>query len=508
MATERWDEVERTFDVGEEVVLPTLAGIDGVATMDQPVEQHLEAVYFDTSDLVLARRGVTLRRRTGGEDAGWHLKLPAGKDTRTELRRPLGRATRTPPRAVLDPVRALVRDHRLAAVARISNRRLEHVLRDGDGAVLAVVCDDHVTGERVGPDGEQVGWREWEVELAGGDSALLDAVEQRLAEAGAVRSTSPSKLRRVLGGSLPASPPAPSHKALRRGPAADVVLSHLTDQVAELHRQDQRVRAGSAAGVHKMRIAARRLRSALRTYSRLLDADAVGRATAELRWLGRSLAAARDAQVLRERWQELVSGQPTDLVLGPVRSRLDDELRAAEKAGQAGVRQALGSERYFRLLDDLDALLDREAFTTEAAGPARMVLPALLHRDVKRLRRTVAALDRAEDPDARNLALHDVRKKGKRLRYAAESMAPVLGKRARRLAAAAKRLQQSLGRHQDTVMSRQRLREYGARTHVAGENGFTYGRLHALEEAHAAAAERDFQEAWRAVPRKDPRRWS
>src|SRR5688572_6476607 len=107
MGSERWDEVERTYAVDAAAVLPDLSGVEGVTEVSQPVELHLEAVYFDTAELDLARRGVTLRRRTGGPDAGWHVKLPRGKDTRTELRHPLGRATRTVPKALLAPVRAL-----------------------------------------------------------------------------------------------------------------------------------------------------------------------------------------------------------------------------------------------------------------------------------------------------------------------------------------------------------------------------------------------------------------
>ncbi len=93
--------------------------------------------------------GVTLRRRTGGDDAGWHLKLPQGTDTRTELRRPLGGATETVPTELLEPVRALVRDRQLVPVARVSTRRLQHALMDEDAVVLAQVCDDQVHAERL-----------------------------------------------------------------------------------------------------------------------------------------------------------------------------------------------------------------------------------------------------------------------------------------------------------------------------------------------------------------------
>jgi CHAD domain-containing protein len=93
------------------------------------------------------------------------------------------------------------------------------------------------------------------------------------------------------------------------------------------------------------------------------------------------------------------------------------------------------------------------------------------------------------------------------MRYAAESAVPVFGRRAKKLAAAAKQVQQALGEHQDTVMARQTLREYGVRAHTNGENGFTFGRLHALEQTRADEAERDFEAAWKDFPSKDLRGW-
>ena len=77
MATVR--ETERKYEAGDGVELPGWAGLAGEESLVGPEEQTLEAVYFDTEDLRLARAGVTLRRRRGGDDAGWHLKLPGGR---------------------------------------------------------------------------------------------------------------------------------------------------------------------------------------------------------------------------------------------------------------------------------------------------------------------------------------------------------------------------------------------------------------------------------------------
>jgi CHAD domain-containing protein len=507
MGSERWDEVERTYAVDAAAVLPDLSGVEGVTEVSQPVELHLEAVYFDTAELDLARRGVTLRRRTGGPDAGWHVKLPRGKDTRTELRHPLGRATRTVPKALLAPVRALVRDRPLTPVARVGTRRLRYALLGVEGVVLAEVCDDQVAGERTREEQTAQQWREWEVELVEGEPPLLDAVEETLLDVGAARSAEASKLVRTLGDVPHAAPAMPSEKVLAHGDAAQAVLAHLRVQVAELHRQDARLRADRPGSVHKMRIAARRLRSALKTYGPLLAPDPLSHLGDELRWLGQALSGARDAQVLREHLEHLVAAEPPELVLGPVVSRIDDELRAFERVGHDEAMQAIDSDRYFRLLDALDELLDSPPFTPEGQTPAREVIPRLLQRDAKRLRRAVDAAGLVEGPDERNVALHEARKKAKRLRYAAESAVPLLGKRAKRLAVSVKKVQQALGAHQDTVMSRRVLRDYGVRAHLSGENGFTFGRLHALEQARAAAAVQEFETAWDGVPRKNLRRW-
>ena len=69
-------EIETKYEVTPETPVPDLAALSGVAFTSTDPMYHLTAVYYDTDELDLARRRITLRRRTGGKDDGWHLKLP------------------------------------------------------------------------------------------------------------------------------------------------------------------------------------------------------------------------------------------------------------------------------------------------------------------------------------------------------------------------------------------------------------------------------------------------
>jgi CHAD domain-containing protein len=511
MGTSRQLEIERKYEVGPELTLPPLAGADGISSVGEPVEFHLEAVYFDTADFTLARHGVTLRRRSGGSDAGWHLKLPRGANERVEVRLPPsdGDAVRDDaPAELLPPIRAMVRDRPIRPVVQITTRRVEHALIGGDARVLALVSDDDVRAEPRLGGGRVQRWREWEVELVEGGRSVLDVIEGRFLSAGASVATTSSKLARALGDALPPRVPTPDRKELARGSAAHLLTAHLVKHIAKLQQHDAGVRAAEPQAVHKMRIAARRLRSALTTYGPVLRPDAGKSLRDELRWLGQILSEARDAEVLRERLDRLVAGEPAELVLGSVAARIDSELGEAERAGRLGVLHALDSERYFRLLGALDDLVRSLPGFPHADLPARAVVPDLLRRDAKRLRRAVRAIERAGGAHERDLAFHEMRKKAKRLRYAAESAVPVCGARAKRLASAAKRIQEVLGEHQDAVVARGKLREYGVQAQLAGENAFAFGRLHAFEEWHAAQAEDDFTAAWEGSVGKLIVRWT
>src|ERR1700722_1095555 len=198
-------ETERKYDVDAGFVLPDLAGAGGSVSMAPPDVQLLEATYYDTDDLRLITARITLRRRTGGDDAGWHIKLPVGGDTRREVHFPLGPPGRVVPAGIAAEVARWSGGAPLRPVARLETHRTVRRLVSESGQVLAEVADDQVTGSRPDPaDPEswrlQDTWREVEVELKSGTSELLDAAAAGLAAAGATPSRSASKLARVLYG--------------------------------------------------------------------------------------------------------------------------------------------------------------------------------------------------------------------------------------------------------------------------------------------------------------------
>jgi CHAD domain-containing protein/CYTH domain-containing protein len=124
------NETEIKYDAPADGGVPNLDGLPQVADMATPDEIELEAEYYDTADLRLLRAGITLRRRRGGDDAGWHLKLPLGGDTRREVRLPPGRVGDAVPGELADLVRVHARGEPLRPVARLTTRRRLLILVD------------------------------------------------------------------------------------------------------------------------------------------------------------------------------------------------------------------------------------------------------------------------------------------------------------------------------------------------------------------------------------------
>lgn len=199
---QRTFEIERKYDADADTSLPDWSQVPGVTSVTEGEPRELDARYLDTADGALARNSVALRRRTGGPDAGWHIKGPRQGDGRLELSWPLDDDGRIPD-AVAETIAQWTTDE-LHPLARIENSRTAYHLL-GDGGVIAEFVDDRVRATDL-RSGVQRAWREWEMELGPaapadeqGREAFFAAVERAVLAAGGRPPSSGSKLARALG---------------------------------------------------------------------------------------------------------------------------------------------------------------------------------------------------------------------------------------------------------------------------------------------------------------------
>jgi len=476
-----------------------LPDLDDVAAAVEttPVDEHrLETVYYDTPDLRLARWGCNFRLRQG---EGWTLKLPTTSEGPTLTRRELefpGSGGR-PPEAAVALVIAYVRRSTLVPVASLSTLRRRVQLKNREGAVLAEVVDDDVSviqGLRV-----QSRFREVEVELRDPSAErLLEPILARLRDAGAADEDQASKVVRALGARATAAPEVDPIPVSSTSTAGELVRHILAVSVASLLRHDPGVRLGDdPEDVHRARVATRRLRSQLRTFRSLLDQDWANALREDLRWLGAGLGSVRDRQVMSQR----LRGRTRALIEddGPVVAELADELQAESEEARGRLVLDMRSDRYIDLVERLVDASRAPALVAEAQQPAATAVPALARRDWKRLRKGVSGM-----PDSpADMQLHRTRILAKRVRYAAEAGAPIVGKVASQLADAAAGLQDVLGDHQDSVTAQRWLRGAGQQ----GQRAFVAGELCAMERDAAAHDRAEWPKVWKKVDRKRLRRW-
>lgn len=514
-------ETERKYDAAPGIGLPPLEGLPQVAEVSGVETETLTAEYYDTDDLRLIRAGITLRRREGGADEGWHLKLPdhggntRGAPSRRELRLPLGRPGDRVPEELARLVLARTRGAALGPVARVETRRRRTTLRDSAGNSLAEVAEDDVAAQTLGSSTTLSRWNEVEVELADGGPPLLRAADKRLRAAGLRPAAHAAKLERALAAGLPdvggpANRPRQDDgegQLAAGSTSGEVVLAYAERQAARLKDLDPAVRRDEPNAIHQMRVTTRRLRSTLQSFPTIWPSSATGRLKDELKWFGLVLGTARDAEVLSEYFRAGLEGTPTELVLGPAKARITVHFTPQETAARRAVLETLDSRRYFAMLDELDQLLGTPPQTPAARAAAGEALPGAVAREYRRTKRRMCRAKRTPAGPRRDAALHETRKAAKRARYAAEAVTPVFGKDARRFAKRMKAVQSVLGDQHDAVTARETVRDIGVRANLAGENAFSFGLLH--ERAHRDALEyqHEARHVWKRATRRKALKW-
>ncbi len=287
-------------------------------------------------------------------------------------------------------------------------------------------------------------------------------------------------------------PPAPILD--RHSTATDLVRASITTAVRSLIDHDAAVRDGSdPEGVHRARVATRRLRSHLRTFRPVVDDGWSEPLRAELQWLGRRLGYVRDADVLLGR----LRGRSDDLWgdLGSTARILTDRLGAARDRDHAALGDAMQSSEYFGLLDHLvGAAVSPRTLSEYLDTPATDVVRRLTRRPWNRLRVAVKRLA----PAPTSAELHVVRIRTKQTRYAYEACAPIMGTRARHTVKRLTKLQNLLGDHHDATVAIEWL--HAAATDGADpEVAFVAGALAATFAYDHRRVEADWRAAWRRV---------
>jgi CHAD domain-containing protein len=478
--------------------LPELGGEGREQVVHDP--RRYVTTYVDTDDLRIARWGSSLRHRQG---EGWTVKLPPSEHdgllTRSEHAFE-GDDPRKLPVAAADLLRAYVRGAELSPVARLNTLRRSVEVTDGLGRPLAVVTDDEVSvmeGRRVASR-----FREVEVELdPGAPAEAAEGIVARLREAGAGPVDNVPKLVRALGPRTREPPDVLAPELGERASVAEVVRGALAVSVVRLLRHDPGVRIGEdPEDVHQARVATRRIRSDLRTFRDAVDPAWAGPLREELRELAGELGAVRDAEVLRDR----LRGRERLLAVGDRRTaeRLLGGLDRVREEARDRLLATMREPAYSDLLDRLvDGANDPRVLAEVAESPASDALRPAVEGPWKHLR---AAVEQAR-ADPTDEALHAARIRAKRVRYAAEAVAPVFGKRAKGFARAAAELQDVLGEHQDAVVASTWLREAST---GSSAQAFVAGQLLALEAEAARAARAAWPDAWGRLSRKKLRFWT
>ncbi len=500
MAIER--EIKLTADV--DLVLPDLTHLLPGVVVGPVSTLRLDAVYYDTPSLALARWGVTLRTRSGEPGPIWTLKVAARDDgpglSRHEYTfdEPLGSV----PVGARMAARALTRSDTLGPVVHLLTERIQFTLQ-ADGRPVLKVCDDLVTADG-GPEPVQP-FREVELEFVAEriDKPTLKAVRRVLRSAGCRHEEPIPKAVRALGASALDPPDVASVSITKHATTGELVRHVIGKSVNQLIDRHASVWSGDdPEDLHVFRVAGRRLRSDLRTFSSFLDAERTAWLRDELAWLGAEVGMGRDADVLAERLRTQMTQLPPEDAQSVDRllQRLADNTAAARQH----VIAALTSERYVALLDALVAAAGNPMFAADPQGlsdaPARSIVVDVAREPWLRLRHAAKALT----PESPDVAFHAVRIKAKRARYAAETVVPVYGRDARRFAEALADLQSVLGDHQDTAVAEAWLRDAAKAVPSAR---VVIGELIAIERLERMRLRSRFTSVWKKASRRELRTW-
>jgi CHAD domain-containing protein len=271
--------------------------------------------------------------------------------------------------------------------------------------------------------------------------------------------------------------------------SSDPEIRRLEDQVARqrdsLLRHDVGARiASDPESLHQVRVAARRVRAFLGVAQDLVDTEWATEINDGMRSVGRASNEARDLDVLLDKLRAEI--RSVDLRDRPAAEALIERLENDRRKLQRALLDELDSDRYQRMLERLSQP------AVAVNGTPKRTLEKLAGRELNRLVARVKRLGKRPSDDA----LHSLRIRVKRLRYAGELAGATSSKPARRIIDAATQMQDLLGAHQDAVAAAEHLRTVGYafdRTGIA----FVAGQLAERERVTQGAIHDRFPAAWK-----------
>lgn len=446
----------------------------------------LTSTYYDTSNYLLARAGITLRRRVEHRRGAWQLKLPMdGARREIELAGPAG----APPAALQDLLVVPLQGEGLTPVATLRTWRTGTRIGGAKGASADVVLDS----VSVLKDRHVVhSFREVEIERVSGDDALLIHLEQLLRKAGAENHDGRPKLLRALE----FRPPRPVEPPPMEAPAVEHLKFILMKYVNSLRLHDPGTRlGGDIEDLHEMRVSTRRLRAILRAARPLLVPGWPDALRTELAWLGELLGPARDLDVQVEYFrEEAVALESRDRK--PL-ERFVTQLRTERHRVQLSLVKELDSPRYLELIRQL-----AQAAHSPAVVVSAVRLPDIAALEFTKLRKAMRKLGRSPS----DIDLHRLRIKTKRTRYAAELAETCTGKPARRFIAQAKLFQDLLGVHQDAVLAEQHIRKFTEQS-TSVRAAFVAGRMVERQRQRRESARSRFKAQWKKLKKRGEKAW-
>ncbi|MDQ3863948.1 MAG: CHAD domain-containing protein [Actinomycetota bacterium] len=489
-------EIEWQFDAGDlESVEGWLGRYDpGSSGLVVAPESTVEITdtYFDTDDWRFYRAGYVLRvRKTDGEVEATMKSLAPGEDSlrrRREISEPLEDDEPSALRKARGPVGGrsgtLVGGREIRRLFRIKTRRQGFALKDStdEGVRLGEISLD---ASEIPLGEEPVRLMRVEVETGIGETPGLRGFVDEMQSALDLAPASVSKYETGLYASG-LSPEGdfdlgPTHVEVSMS-VGEVAFAVLRRQFAEMRDHEPGTRLGEdPEELHDMRVPTRRMRVAMKVFQHALPARARW-LREELRWVAQALGDVRDLDVQIERfeaWKEEAGEESSEFL---------DRILAITHKRRAEARknmlEILDSERYEHLESSLAKMLRRgpgggpelaqNNGDDRASEPVTAAAPALISGRYRKWRKAAKRLDETSSPEA----FHDVRKKGKRLRYTLEFVSEVYGRPVRKLVKPLRALQDDLGDHQDAVVAARYLQELGTTsggTRVPRGVAFTMG---------------------------------